>query len=205
MVDKVYLQEMEATVVFFDVRGFSTLSAQLGPMDVGVMLSRYYQQVEEAVLSGKGRMVKFFSDAAMACFPGTAGVDHAGAALEVVRRLQQGLPAWLDENARAGWPLMEYAAGVATGTVLAGELGTARLRSYDVIGAAPALAAYLSRLANRRKVAGLVAAETVSAAKRKPPCIEVEGAEVGGRKVRIYRLLSPEEQAQPDAPLASST
>lgn len=191
----VFLQEMPASVAFVDLRGFSQVSQRLGPVEVGVLLTRYYNHVEEAVVAHGGRVVKFFADTVLALFPSAGGKDHAGDVLRMVAALDQSYAAWAKENARMKLPELAYAVGVSTGDVLHGDIGTDRQRAFDVLGASVTLAAKLVRLAKTRDVRHLIAAETINTAREKPACIETEGAEIGGNAERVYRLQEDEGAA----------
>jgi adenylate cyclase len=196
MSDKVFLQEMEATVAFFDIRQFSLISSQLGPVDIAVALRRYYEHVEEGVLANEGRIVKFMSDGVLSLFMAIARRDHAADALKMVRGRESVQQGWLEENARLGLPVMQYSVGIASGGVLYGELGTARQRAYDVLGNPVTLAIKLARMATIRGTPHLISSTTVQAQREAVAAIEVEGAELGTRKVRLYRLLSDRETAE---------
>lgn len=196
MRQNIFLQEMPATVVFFDVRRWSLISSQLGPMDLGVALGRFYRHVEQHVLDNEGRVVKFISDAVLALFPSIGDVDHAGRALRMLRGLGPATPAWLDENLQMGQPNMEYSVGVATGNVLYGELGTERQRAFDVLGRPVNLAIKLARLATVRATPHLVAEACLRTAADEVASIELEGAEVGDQKLRLFRVLTDEEAAE---------
>lgn len=196
MSDKIFLQEMTASVAFFDVRRFSVMSAQLGPVDVGIALRRYYEHVEAGITARDGRIVKFMSDGVLALFPSVGDKDHAGNALAALRDLGASVAEWLAENERMGLPALEYSAGVSSGGVLYGELGTARLRAFDVLGLPVIQAIRLARLATVRSSPHLAAAATIAAARLAVPSIEVEGVEIGKERVRLYRLLAAHELDQ---------
>jgi adenylate cyclase len=195
MSDKIFLQEMTSSVAFFDVRRFSVMSAQLGPVDVGVALRRYYEHVEGGVLSRDGRIVKFMSDGVLAIFPSVGDKDHAGNALAAVRDLGAAAGEWLEENQRMDLPALEYSIGVASGGVLYGELGTAKLRAFDVLGLPVIQAIRLARLATVRSTPHLIAGSSIGASRLQVPSIELEGVEIGKERVRLYRLLSGRELA----------
>jgi adenylate cyclase len=196
MSENIFLQEMPATVAFFDVRRFSRLAATLAPMDLAVALGRFYRHVEQSVREHGGRMVKFISDAALTLFPSVGGADHAGQALRLVRACAEGIASWSEENTRQGLPPLVYSVGVATGPVLFGSLGTDQLRAFDALGRPVTLAVKLAHLATVRDVPHLVTAATREAAQESVPCIEMEGAEFGGEAVRLYRVLTGAELAQ---------
>ncbi len=94
-----------------------------------------------------------------------------------------------------GLPVMVYSVGVASGGVLFGELGTARQRAYDVLGNPVTTAIRLSRLATVRGVPHVIGSTTIQALRDQPGAraIEVEGAEVSGKMLRLYRLLGEGE------------
>jgi adenylate cyclase len=196
MSENIFLQEMRATVALFDVRRFGHLSTQFGPMDLGVALNRFYRHVEQAVLAHEGRIVKFISDAVLVLFPSIGDVDHATRGLKLVRQVGAQAPAWYEENVGLGLPSLEYSVGMATGTLLHGNLGTDRQHAFDVLGRPVNLAFKLAHLATVRGVPHLVDTQCVNAAREEIPCIEVEGAEIGGEKERLYRILSEEEQTR---------
>jgi len=195
MGETIFLQEMTASVAFFDVRRFSVMSAQLGPVDVGVALRRYYEHIEAAVAAHDGRIVKFMSDSVLVLFPSVGNKDHAGNALAALRDLALSMDAWLEENQKLALPSLEYSAGVSAGGLLYGELGTARLRAFDVLGLPVIQAIRLARLATARSAPHLIAASCVGAARASVPSIEVEGVEIGKERVRLYRLLTGSELA----------
>src|SRR5262249_31737774 len=127
-----FLQEIQASVVVHDLRGFSALTVQLGPVELGLVLSRYYEHVAAAIEPQGGRIVKFVGDAVISVFGGARDLDHRGAALESVRATLKLREGWLAENASRKLPLLDYSIAVASGDVLAGDVGTSKLRFYDV-------------------------------------------------------------------------
>jgi class 3 adenylate cyclase len=95
---------------------------------------------------------------------------------------------WLADNAKVKLPVLDYTASAASGLVLCGELGTDRVRFWDVIGAPVNRAFRLCTLAMERRVTNLVDADTVEKARTKPSCVEVDPAELGGARCRLFRL-----------------
>jgi adenylate cyclase len=193
-VDTMFLQEVEATVVTHDVKGFGVLAAQLGPVELGIELGRFYEHVAAAVTAEGGRVVKFVGDAVLSVFLGRA--DHRAAALRAVRRSLQARDPWLQESAAHGRPLLDYTIGVASGPILAGDVGIPGQRSYDVLGQPVFFAFRLSSLAVPRGATHLVAASTFEGAQATagaepdavPAGIEVDGVELSGKALRLFRL-----------------
>ena len=183
-----FLQEIDATVVVHDLRAFSTLAAQLGPVDLGLVLSRFYEYVAGAVEPHGGRLVKFIGDAVLSVFLGAGDVDYRGRALEAIHNTLRQQDAWLEENARRDLPLLDYSIGAASGAILAGDVGTSKLRFYDVLGEPVNVAFRLAGLATDRHTPHLLTADVFEHARARQPGIEVEGVELGGKRIRLFRL-----------------
>jgi adenylate cyclase len=182
-----FLQETEASIVLTDLRGFTALTHQLGPVDLGLALSSYYNHVGNIIEKNGGRIVKFVGDGVLACFVATA--DHRGKALAAVAEMAERREAWLADNAKVSLPILDYTAAAASGEVLCGELGTDRIRFWDVLGAPVNLAGRLCGLAADRKVANLVDSDTFEKATHRPTAaVEVDPAELGGKRHRLFRL-----------------
>jgi adenylate cyclase len=183
-----FLQEVDATVVLADVRDFSPLAQQLGPVDLGMALSRFYEHIGGIIEGHHGRIVKFIGDGVLGAF---IGGDHRLNALEAIGEMVTSRQKFLDENAQQKLPVLDYAVGAASGNVLAGELGTDKLRFYDVLGQPVNQAFRICALATRRGVSNLVDAHTWEGVKtpgRRPEAIETDAVEFGADKVRLFKL-----------------
>jgi adenylate cyclase len=183
-----FLQQVEATVVVHDLRNFSALAVQLGPVDLGLALSRYYEHVAQAVEPHGGRLVKFVGDAVMSVFVGPTDIDHRGNALAAIKSTLDAREAWLADNAKRDMPVLDYSIGVSSGEVLAGDVGTSKLRNYDVLGEPVNIAFRLVGVATDRHLSHVVTADAYEHAKTRPPGIEIEAIELGGKRVRLFRL-----------------
>src|SRR2546423_815317 len=128
-----FLQVVDATVVLADLRDFSPLAAQLGPVELGLALSRFYEHMGAVIERHRGRIVKFIGDGVLSVFVGPPA-ENRKRALAAVADAVHSRQQFLDENIGLKLPVLDYALGSASGTVLAGELGTEKLRFYDVLG-----------------------------------------------------------------------
>jgi adenylate cyclase len=185
---EVYLQEGEATVVVFDLRGFSSLAAQLSPLDLGAVLSRFYDHCEHHVLASQGRVLKIMGDMVTSAWLGADVDDHRRLAVGAISAIVRAQPAWQKENAGFGIPHLEYSVAAASGRVLAGQIGTDRMRNFDVLGEPSSIALKLTPLATARGVSNLVTAEVLMSPAGRLPGVELEGVEIGGRPLRLYRV-----------------
>jgi adenylate cyclase len=181
--DAVFLHETEAAVVVFDLRGYSRLSANLPPLEIGLALGRYYRHVESCVDAWGGRLVKLVGDAVLAAWLANETAWPRTAAIAAVAESRKRKPGWLEKNAREGLPVLDYTAAMAVGPVLAGQLGTDRFKHFDVLGDPVNVAFKLTSVASAREVDHLL-----STTVQDYPAIETEGVELGGKQLRLFRL-----------------
>jgi adenylate cyclase len=127
-----------ATVLFADIRGFTTMSEQLPPEEVVAFLNRYLEAMVSCVLDHHGVLDKFIGDAVMAVFgaPVSQGSPAADALAAV--RCAIAMSGALDQlnamRTAAGSKQIEIGIGVHTGELIAGNIGSARRMEYTVVG-----------------------------------------------------------------------
>jgi adenylate cyclase len=127
------------TVLFADIRNFTTISEKLSAHEVVEMLNAYFTRVCEPILAQGGTVDKYIGDAVMAVFGSpVAHPDHARRALRAALGMAAaaaGFRAWM----RARFPdrgLPEFAIGVGlhSGEAVIGDIGTPRRREFTAIG-----------------------------------------------------------------------
>lgn len=137
--------QREATVFFADVRGFTPMSERLSPGQILDILKRYYAEVLEIVAEHEGYVDKFIGDAIYVVYNGPIEQpDHVARAAETALALMAHVERM---NARGAFPeigRLDIGIGVATGPVIAGNLGTSRSMQFSVLGDTVNLAARLS-------------------------------------------------------------
>ena len=129
----------QVTVLFADIRNFTTISERLDPHQVVEMLNRYLSQACESVMAQGGTVDKFIGDAVMAVFGAPAPYpDHArralGAALDLAEKAQE-IRAWM--HRRFGdLELPDFAIGIGlhTGEAIVGNIGSPRRLEFTAIG-----------------------------------------------------------------------
>jgi adenylate cyclase len=144
-------RRIEATVLFCDLRGFTTLSERLDAEQVIAVLNRYLDAVSGAVFAHGGTVVSYQGDGVLAVFGAPLPQpDHAPRALAAAREiLDEALPAFnarLLEERLADGPL-EAGIGLNTGPVMSGLVGSDRRVEYAAVGDATNVAARLQALA----------------------------------------------------------
>jgi adenylate cyclase len=136
--------ESVATVLFSDVRSFTTLSEQLGPHGTVTMLNEYFERMVECISEQSGMLDKFIGDAIMAVFglpiPGDDDEDRAlRASIAMISSLRD----WNVERERRGDPVVDMGIGLNTDSVVAGNIGSPKRMDYTIIGDGVNLAARL--------------------------------------------------------------
>ncbi|MFH0902435.1 MAG: adenylate/guanylate cyclase domain-containing protein [Pseudomonadota bacterium] len=160
----VFLQETEATVVVFDLKGFVGMAHRLRPVDLGAALSRFYEHAEQCVLQHRGRIIKFVGDLTLAAWLALEVEDHRLQGLLALREAHHQRCSWVQQGIDRGLPPLDYSLAIASGPVLAGQIGTDRLRSFDILGQATVTALKLATVATARSCGHLIAGDTVSGA-----------------------------------------
>lgn len=150
----------ELSVLFIDLKGSTALAEELPPDRVVAMLNDLFTTVVTAVEAEGGWANKFEGDAALCIFGAPLPQpDHARRALRAARRLSAEL-----EQLRRRHPGLDAGIGVATGRVVAGNIGSAQRYEYTVIGDAVNVAARLCEFAKTAPERVLVDAASVTEA-----------------------------------------
>jgi adenylate cyclase len=135
----------EVTVLFTDLRGYSTLAEQLPPAAVVTLLNRYLGAMTEVIQAHDGVVIEFLGDGILAVFGAPDALpDHPAAALRCTIAMASRLERL---NADGDIPAkLIQRAGIHTGPVVAGNLGSPRRMKYAVIGDTVNVAARLEQL-----------------------------------------------------------
>jgi adenylate cyclase len=128
-------EKRELTVLFSDIRGFTALAESFDARDLVAFLNEYFTPMTELVLRHQGTFDKYMGDALMAFFGAPQEMpDHAAracrAALDMRAELARLNARWKER----GLPAIEVGIGINTGVVAFGNMGSARLFNYTVIG-----------------------------------------------------------------------
>jgi adenylate cyclase len=128
-------QSTEATVLFSDIRSFTTISEQLGAQGTVGLLNDYFTLMVECIQREGGMLDKFIGDAMMAGFgvPVAHGddVDRAvRAAIAMMRELGQ----WNEQRIAEGRPPVDIGIGLNTDTIVSGNIGSKKRMDYTMIG-----------------------------------------------------------------------
>ena len=140
-------QRREMTVLFSDIRGFTTVTERGEPEAIVATLNEYFTRMVDVVFRHQGTLDKFVGDMVMALFGAPlSDPDHAehavAAALDMVHELEQLNARWREQ----GRPTLDIGIGINTGPMIAGNIGSEAIMSYTVIGDAVNLGSRLESL-----------------------------------------------------------
>jgi adenylate cyclase len=180
-------EEQEITVLFGDIRGYTTLSEGLSPQQVVGMLNGYLAVATRAIFREEGTLDKYIGDAVMALFNAPLPQpDHALAALRAALGMQRDLK---QLAAEANLPVA-YGVGINTGPAVVGNIGTEQLMNYTAIGDAVNVAARLQSSVPAGEV--WFSESTYALVEGRVEAVRGELLTVKGRRqpVQVYRLIA---------------
>jgi class 3 adenylate cyclase len=135
---------IQATAMFSDIRGFTSMAEQLPPEETIELLNTYYTLMFDAI-SGQGGVVnQMVGDGLMAIFGAPIALaDPCGAAVKAALDMIEMIELYNREPDRAGKPPIVVGIGIASGDVIAGYTGTQQRATYTCVGDAVNVAARL--------------------------------------------------------------
>ena len=177
------------TVLFSDIRGFTSLSEQMTPEEIAQLLSDYFSEMVEIVFEHGGTLDKFIGDAVMALWGAPiAHADDPDRALAAAIAMQHSLAGLNARWAAAGREKIEVGIGINYGEAFAGNIGSHRRLEYTVIGDAVNTAARLCKNADAGEI---LVGSTFREAVQRQDCFEpVPGMTLRGKTnvVEVWRV-----------------
>ncbi len=192
-----------ATLLFSDLRGFTTFSEKLEPEVVIATLNDYLTEMSEAILDHRGTLVSFMGDGIMAVFGAPVETnDHADKALGAAREMLARMHFFNDRMAAAGLGAgFKMGIGLNTGPVMSGNVGSERRLEYTAIGDTTNTAALLEGMTKGTPYQLYISAETRDALSEVPNDFEfVEEMAVRGREasLRVWGLVEDDDASALD-------
>lgn len=181
------------SVYFSDIRGFTSFSEKMDPVELSELLNKYFTPMSEVITRHQGTIDKYIGDAIMAMFGAPINYkDHAlqacNAALGCVAQLEK-LNA---DFALRNWPKIKIGIGINSGFMNAGNIGSETIQNYTVIGDSVNLASRLESLTKEHEVQIIISEYTHEIVKEHFKCRELGKVSVKGKlePVIIYELIS---------------
>jgi adenylate cyclase len=187
-------ESRELTVLFVDVRGFTTISEGLTPKALREYINLYLTAMSEDIRdSHRGTLDKYIGDAVMAFWGApVAFADHASRAVATSLLMQASAQRLNDDFIARGWPPLKIGIGLNTGLMHVGDMGSKIRRAYTVMGDAVNLG---SRLEGITKVygVGIAVGAATRAAAPEFAYRELDLVRVKGKRepVAIFEPLAP--------------
>lgn len=183
-------KKVEITVLFSDIRGFTTMSETTTPEEIVEMLNVHFTVMADIILKHNGTIDKYIGDAVMAFWGAPVEThNHAEQAVLAGREMIQGL----DEvnrilRERGFKHEIKIGVGINTGMATIGNIGSEQKKNYTIVGDAVNLASRLESITKEQKTPLLFSQYTYEQIKGKIDCRRVGNVTVKGREqaVDIY-------------------
>jgi adenylate cyclase len=158
-------ESREMTVLFSDVRDFTSISEGLPPAELKELMNIYLSEMTEVIQEKRGTIDKYIGDAIMAFWGAPlADPQHAPHAIEAALAMQKRIRGLDPEFVKRGWPMLNIGVGLNCGEMNVGDMGSRFRRAYTVMGDAVNLASRLEGLTKEYGVGILVSEDMAKSA-----------------------------------------
>ena len=185
-------KKANVTVLFADIRGFTSMSEKMSAEEVSVILNEYFSEIEPIITKYNGVINKFIGDAVMAIFgEPIQDINHpqnaVKCACEMLKKVDQLQEKWLFE----GKPKIEIGIGINTGEAFVGNIGSEKRLEYTVIGDMVNLASRIESYNKVYKTNMLISSSTYSYVSEIVDVIKIADVTIRGKakKMDIYEVL----------------
>jgi len=179
------------TVLFSDIRNFTTLSENTSPDKIIEQLNEYMTEMVEIVLKNNGTFDKYIGDAVMAFYGDPVPMhDHALMAVKTALEMMESLKGLNEKWKEEGKPELDIGLGINTGDMIVGHMGSPRLLDYTVIGDNVNLASRLEGLNKEYKTHIIISEATYNDVKDEVDAVYLGECTVKGKAIpiRIYEV-----------------
>ncbi|MBN1850272.1 MAG: adenylate/guanylate cyclase domain-containing protein [Deltaproteobacteria bacterium] len=182
----------DLSVLFSDIRGFTTISEGLTPEELVHLLNEYLTVMTDIVFKYDGTLDKYMGDAIMAIYGAPVDKpDHPSRACNSALDMMENLKKLNEKWIREGKKPLDIGIGINTGMMMVGNMGSAQRFDYTVMGDAVNLG---SRLEGTNKVYNthiLISESTHERVKNEFVCMELDSVRVKGKNlpVNIFELI----------------
>ncbi len=185
-------ERKDVTVLFSDIRGYTTLTEKLEAAQVVSMLNEYFETMVEAVFHCEGTLDKFIGDALMAVFGAPLPLEnHAWSAVQSALDMRQRLKVFNTDRRMQGQPELRIGIGLSSGEVVSGNIGSQRKMEYTVIGDGVNLSSRLESITKQYGCDIVLSEHTFELCQDKIWVRELDLIRVKGKlePVKIYELV----------------
>ncbi len=188
----------EATIMFCDIRGFTTITEEYGPQGTVSFLNEYFSLMVECISREGGMLDKFIGDAIMACFGlPVAHEDDTDRAIRAAISMIRELHRWNAERRLANLKTVDIGIGINTDSIVSGNIGSPKRMDYTVIGDGVNLASRLESACKAYSARILVAESTVAKLRGTYRMRDIDLVVVKGKTkpVRVFEILDYHDAA----------
>ena len=197
-------EKREVTILFTDIRGFTTMSEKLAPEQVVAILNRYFTPMTALIRQNQGTLDKFIGDALMAFWNAPLDIPgHPRLAVETALAIHENLATLNDSMERDFGVRLNMGAGLHTGDAFVGNMGSEELLDYTIIGDNVNLTSRLESLTGTYGVPVLVSEATRDLCEEAFAFTLIDTVTVKGKTkpVGVYAPLREEEHSRRAAEL----
>ncbi|MGB2925413.1 MAG: GAF domain-containing protein [Limnothrix sp.] len=194
-------ERRDVTILFSDIRGYTTLTENLEATEVVSLLNQYFETMVESVFDYHGTLDKFIGDALMAVFGAPLPLeDHAWmsvkSALDMRRRLDEFNHSRVVDNQ----PRIDFGIGISSGEVVSGNIGSQKRMDYTVIGDGVNVSARLESLTKQYLCDIIISENTLALCGDRLWVRELDKIRVKGKSTatKIYEVIGDREQSLTD-------
>lgn len=182
----------ELTILFADIRNFTTISEDLGPQETVAMLNEYFTTMVDIVFQHEGILDKFIGDAMLGVFgaPFSSGED-ADKGVQTAIQMMRSLKQFNTKRMLQDKQTINIGIGISTDNVLVGNIGSMKRMDYTVIGDGVNLASRLEGATKFYHADILISETTYTQLKYRYWCREVDLIRVKGKlkPVKVFEVL----------------
>jgi adenylate cyclase len=181
-------KDLQATILFTDIVGFTSLSERLSPREINMLLNQYFSRMTDIIFEYDGTLDKYVGDSLMAIFGAPLEKkDDAERGVLAALKMRRELTVMMDKTEEG--QKFDIRIGINTGHVVAGNIGSPKRMDYTVIGNPVNVASRLESLALPNQI--IIGEETYRQVKRKFKIRKIGPKKVKGKSEEImaYEVL----------------
>jgi adenylate cyclase len=182
----------EVSILFSDIRGYTTLTENLEAEEVVSMLNEYFESMVEAIFKHKGTLDKYIGDAIMAVFGSPLPLEeHAWMAVQTSLEMRHRLHEFNCRRYADNKPRINIGIGINSDTVISGNIGSSKRMEFTAIGDGVNLGSRLESVSKYYGCDIIISDKTYNPCKEKVWARELDYIRVKGRNepVAIYELV----------------
>ncbi|MGB7518296.1 MAG: adenylate/guanylate cyclase domain-containing protein [Spirulinaceae cyanobacterium] len=182
----------EVTVLFSDIRSYTSLTEKLKAEEVVGMLNGYFESMVEAVFKHKGTLDKYIGDAIMAVFGSPLPLeDHAWKAVQTALEMRERLEIFNEARLKENKVPIRIGIGINSGSVISGNIGSSKRMEFTAIGDGVNLSSRLESASKQYGCDIIISENTYEPCRDQVIVRELDRIKVKGKNlpVSVYELL----------------